>query len=593
MSKNRFNVRNMLDLSNVPIADSMSNNDSARPADISACITNMRFAVGFMSFDSNLVVAASCVIMVQLIFCKDNETIVDTLSIIKNIVYLHWVCRGSLQYACSTQEKLFIMDVSEEKKVELQDIVDQLSALVQSDEDVRQEVAKLKSQFYKTLEQKASEEKARWVEDGGKEEEFVYTPAEEQEFKSLLEQYRVKRNMLAANREAMFEKAFEIKSSILKKLKEIVEHLDEKEINFQEVRQLQQQWKDAGQVAPDKYKDLIKQYQAYMDKFYDYAKINHELRNLDFKKNLEAKTELCEKAEALINMDKVNEAFQQLQKLHAEWKELGPVAPEVREELWQRFKAATDAVNKKHANFYKNKKEQEEENLRKKTELCEKVESIDYKNASTFKQWDDVSEKVKAIQSEWKTLGFAPKKDNNKIYERFRATCDEIFKAKSEFYKAIKARSASNLEQKKELCRQAEELQDSTDWKATTDKMIKLQQEWKKVGPVSGKVSDHVWKRFIAACDHFFEEKNKHFKENGGVKNVLKERDKLIKRYEALAADIKTRENNLGFLNYDPANPNPLVAGMLKNIAKLKQDKENILSKIKEIETTLNSDEEQ
>lgn len=506
---------------------------------------------------------------------------------------MHWACRSSLQYACSTQEKLFIMDVSEEKKVELQDIVDQLSALVQSDEDVRQDVAKLKSQFYKTLEQKASEEKARWVEDGGKEEDFVYNPAEEQEFKSLLEQYRVKRNMLAANREAMFEKAFEIKSSILKKLKEIVEHLDEKEINFQEVRQLQQQWKDAGQVAPDKYKDLIKQYQAYMDKFYDYAKINHELRNLDFKKNLEAKTELCEKAEALINMDRVNEAFQQLQKLHAEWKELGPVAPEVREELWQRFKAATDAVNKKHANFYKNKKEQEEENLRKKTELCEKVEAIDYKNASTFKQWDEVSEKVKAIQSEWKTLGFAPKKDNNKIYERFRATCDEIFKAKSEFYKAIKARSASNLEQKKELCRQAEELQDSTDWKATTDKMIKLQQEWKKVGPVSGKVSDHVWKRFIAACDHFFEEKNKHFKENGGVKNVLKERDKLIKRYEALAADIKTRENNLGFLNYDPANPNPLVADMIKNIAKLKQDKENILSKIKEIETTLNSDEEQ
>lgn len=593
MSKNRFNVRNMLDLSNVPIADSMSNKDSARPADISACITNMRFAVGFMSFDSNLVVAASCVIMVRLIFCKDNETIVDTLSIIKNIVYLHWACRSSLQYACSTQEKLFIMDVSEEKKVELQDIVDQLSALVQSDEDVRQDVAKLKSQFYKTLEQKASEEKARWVEDGGKEEDFVYNPAEEQEFKSLLEQYRVKRNMLAANREAMFEKAFEIKSSILKKLKEIVEHLDEKEINFQEVRQLQQQWKDAGQVAPDKYKDLIKQYQAYMDKFYDYAKINHELRNLDFKKNLEAKTELCEKAEALINMDRVNEAFQQLQKLHAEWKELGPVAPEVREELWQRFKAATDAVNKKHANFYKNKKEQEEENLRKKTELCEKVESIDYRNASTFKQWDEVSEKVKAIQSEWKTLGFAPKKDNNKIYERFRATCDEIFKAKSEFYKAIKARSASNLEQKKELCRQAEELQDSTDWKATTDKMIKLQQEWKKVGPVSGKVSDHVWKRFIAACDHFFEEKNKHFKESGGVKNVLKERDKLIKRYEALAADIKTRENNLGFLNYDPANPNPLVADMIKNIAKLKQDKENILSKIKEIETTLNSDEEQ
>ena len=583
----------MLDLSNVPIADSMSNKDSARPADISACITNMRFAVGFMSFDSNLAVAASCVIMVRLIFCKDNETIVDTLSIIKNIVYLHWACRSSLQYACSTQEKLFIMDVSEEKKVELQDIVDQLSALVQSDEDVRQDVAKLKSQFYKTLEQKASEEKARWVEDGGKEEDFVYNPAEEQEFKSLLEQYRVKRNMLAANREAMFEKAFEIKSSILKKLKEIVEHLDEKEINFQEVRQLQQQWKDAGQVAPDKYKDLIKQYQAYMDKFYDYAKINHELRNLDFKKNLEAKTELCEKAEALINMDRVNEAFQQLQKLHAEWKELGPVAPEVREELWQRFKAATDAVNKKHANFYKNKKEQEEENLRKKTELCEKVEAIDYKNASTFKQWDEVSEKVKAIQSEWKTLGFAPKKDNNKIYERFRATCDEIFKAKSEFYKAIKARSASNLEQKKELCRQAEELQDSTDWKATTDKMIKLQQEWKKVGPVSGKVSDHVWKRFIAACDHFFEEKNKHFKENGGVKNVLKERDKLIKRYEALAADIKTRENNLGFLNYDPANPNPLVADMIKNIAKLKQDKENILSKIKEIETTLNSDEEQ
>lgn len=485
------------------------------------------------------------------------------------------------------------MDVSEEKMASLQEIVDQMSALLQSDDDIRQDVAKLKAQFYKTLEQKSAEMREKWENDGGKPEEFEYDPKEEQDFKALLESYRIKRNMQLANREAMFEKAYSIKSGIVKRLKEIVDNINENDINFQEVRQLQQQWKDAGQVAPDKYKDLIKQYQAYMDKIYDYAKINHELRNYDFKKNLEAKTELCEKAEALVNMEKVNEAFQQLQKLHTEWKELGPVSPELREQLWERFKAATDAVNKKHANFYKNKKEIEEENLRKKTELCVQVEALDYKNASSFKQWDAISDKVKAIQTEWKSLGYAPKKENNKIYERFRSACDEIFKAKSEFYKEIKARSAVNLEQKKELCRQAEELQDSTDWKNTTDKLIKLQQEWKKVGPVSGKVSDHIWKRFISACDHFFEEKNKYFKETGGSKNILKDRDKLIKRYETIAADIKTRENNLGFLNYDPANPNSLVSDMLKNIEKLKQDKEAILSKIKEIEATLHGDEEQ
>lgn len=487
------------------------------------------------------------------------------------------------------------METPEEKVNGLQEIIGQMKGLLDSDGDVRQEVSRLKSQFYKVLESESAALRKAWIDEGKAVEEFFYNPEEEKVFKELLEQFRSKRNEAAAKQEALYAKALEIKSDILKKLGAIVENLNGGEVNFQEVKDLQQQWKDAGQVAPDKYKDLIKQYQLYMDKYYDYAKLNHEMRDYDFKKNFEAKVALCEAAESLAASEKVNEAFQQLQKLHAEWKELGPVAPESREELWQRFKAATDAVNRRHADFYKQKKEQEEENLQKKTLLCEQVEAIEYKTASSFKQWDEISEKVKELQAEWKKLGFAPKKFNNKIYERFRSTCDDIFKAKSEFYKSVKSRSAANLEQKKELCRQAEELKDSTDWKNATDKFVKLQQEWKKIGPVSGKVSDHVWKRFISACDHFFEQKAQHFKNEAasGKGAISREREKLVKRYEALVADIKTRENNLGFLDYDSSNPNPLVEDMKRNIDKMKQDCAKLVERIKSIEESLMKDDEQ
>lgn len=481
------------------------------------------------------------------------------------------------------------MENNEEKPLSLGEIVEKLGQTIESEGDVRQEVTSLKSLFYRTLEAETNEKRRQWVEDGNDAKDFVYTPAEEAEFKETLEKYKIRHNREVAEREAAYERAYALKSDILKKLKELTESLDEGDVNFQEIKKLQQQWKDAGQAAPDKYKELIKEYQACMDKFYDYSKINHELKNYDFKKNLEAKTELCERAEALKDSNKINESFQQLQKLHEEWKELGPVAPEKREEIWQRFKAASDEINHRHADFYKNKKENEEENLQKKTALCEQVEAIDYKSASSFKQWDEISENVKQIQAEWKKLGFAPKKVNGKIYDRFRAACDAIFKAKSEFYKELKARNNENLEKKKELCRQAEELKDSTDWKDTADKMIKLQQEWKKAGPVSGKAADQIWKRFISACDYFFEQRNKNVRgaASQAKSSLAREREKLMKRYDTLSADIKTRENNIGFLDFDEKNPNPLIEGMRENIEKLKKEQEKVLQKIRSIEESM------
>ena len=349
----------------------------------------------------------------------------------------------------------------------------------------------------------------------------------------------------------------------------------------------------AGEVSKNKYNELVKKYQILIEKFYDYVKISNELRDYDLKKNIEAKVALCEAAEKLAEEKQLNAAFQKLQALHSEWRELGPVPREMREEIWNRFKNASDVINKKHAAFYQSKKEEEVENLKKKTALCEAVEAIELAKISSYKEWDKVTEKVFEIQAEWKKIGFAPKKNNTKIYERFRAACDALFEAKSEYYKTAKDKLSANIKAKKELIEQAEALKDSTKWKETTEKLINLQKQWKKIGAVPNKMSDQLWKKFVSACDAFFAAKAKAQEGEKSINVIRKERDKLIRQYEANRATIATRENNIGFLNIGKSKEeNPLVAEMLKNIEKLKADQVELVKKIKALEEKIRNAEE-
>ena len=325
------------------------------------------------------------------------------------------------------------------------------------------------------------------------------------------------------------------------------------------------------------------------------------MRDYDFKKNLEAKERLCEAAEKLLDEPHLNVAFQKLQLLHNEWRELGPVMREHRETLWNRFKTASDLVNKKHANFYQERKSQESENLAKKEALCEAIEAIDLTIARSYKQWDEVTEQVLKWQKEWKKIGFAPKKNNTAIYERFRKACDALFEAKSTFYKQNKELLSANLAKKRELCARAEALKDSTDWQATTQIMVELQKEWKTIGAVPHKVSDAVWKRFVSACDAFFEARKAALKQEKADKkaaqkeakssmSLRKEHDKLMRSYDKIKQEIATRENNISFLSKGSKNSNPLVEQMQQTIQKLKQDQQALYQKIIELEKQLNND---
>ena len=485
-----------------------------------------------------------------------------------------------------------LMEEVQEKIVSLEEIILQTENSLK-EEDPRAEITRLKSLFYRTKEGLMAESKKQWIEAGNEEEAWSFECPEEARFKALLEDYKQNRAMqLKAAAEAE-EKAFEKKKSILDKLSELVENQGDVDKIFPQVRELQQAWKEAGEVSKNKYNELVKKYQILIEKFYDYVKISNELRDYDLKKNIEAKVALCEAAEKLAEEKQLNAAFQKLQALHSEWRELGPVPREMREEIWNRFKNASDVINKKHAAFYQSKKEEEVENLKKKTALCEAVEAIDLAKISSYNEWDKVTEKVFEIQAEWKKIGFDPKKNNTKIYERFRAACDALFEAKSEYYKTAKDKLSANIKAKKELIEQAEALKDSTKWKETTEKLINLQKQWKKIGAVPNKMSDQLWKKFVSACDAFFAAKAKAQEGEKSINVIRKERDKLIRQYEANRATIATRENNIGFLNIGKSKEeNPLVAEMLKNIEKLKADQVELVKKIKALEEKIKNAEE-
>lgn len=367
----------------------------------------------------------------------------------------------------------------------------------------------LKQTFYKTY--KAEQEIARkaFVEGGGTIESYVSTDDSENRFKEIMGSIREKRGSMLAEQEQEKEKNLLKKLAIIDKLKELAEAPEDANRAYNEFKKLQQEWNEIKQVPVAKVNELWKSYQLYAEKFYDIIKLNNEFREYDFKKNLEIKNRLCEAAEKLNEEEDVISAFHQLQKLHQEFRDTGPVTKELREEIWTRFKAASTAVNRRHQQHFEALKEKEQHNLDEKTVICEIVETMEYNTFTTFQDWENKTQEILALQTKWKTIGYAPQKMNVRIFERFRAACDEFFKRKADFFKSIKENMNGNLEKKKALCEQAEALKDSTDWKVTADALSKLQKEWKAIGPVSKKHSDAIWKRFIGACDYFFDQKNK------------------------------------------------------------------------------------
>ncbi|WP_455671444.1 DUF349 domain-containing protein [Phocaeicola sp.] len=411
----------------------------------------------------------------------------------------------------------------------------------------KQELDLLKQTFYKL--HKAEQEAARkaFVEGGGAPEAFVI-PADDSEsrFKDIMGSIKEKRSAMLAEQEKEKENNLQKKLVIIDKLKELSESHEDANKAYNEFKKLQQEWNDIKQVPAAKVNELWKSYQIYAEKFYDLIKLNNEFREYDFKKNLEIKLHLCEAAEKLADEEDVISAFHQLQKLHQEFRDTGPVAKELREEIWARFKTASTAVNRRHQQHFESLKEKEQRNLDEKTVICEIVEAMEYNTFTTFQDWENKTQEILALQAKWKTIGYAPQKMNVKIFERFRAGCDEFFKRKAEFFKSIKENMSGNLEKKKALCEQAEALKDSTDWKTTAEVLSKLQKEWKTVGPVPKKYSDSIWKRFIGACDYFFEQKNKATSSQRSVEQEnMAQKKAIIEKLNAIDAQ-ETPEEDAG-----------------------------------------------
>lgn len=560
------------------------------------------------------------------------------------------------------------------------EILEYIKKLAQSsDIPGKLELDSLKQNFYRIHKAELTQKKAAFVEAGGNPDEFVpEADADEQTFKEWMRIIKEKRAEIMAEQERQKSENLQKKFDILDKIKAMISSPEEANQSYNEFKELQAEWKSITNVPADKVNELWKNYQLYTEQFYDLLKLNHEFREYDFKKNLEIKTRLCETAEKLAEEEDVISAFQQLQALHQEYKETGPVAKELREEIWIRFKNASTVINKKHQQHFEDIKIKEEENLSKKTALCEQIEAINPENLKTFADWEQATQEIIQIQAAWKEIGFAPQKMNVKIFERFRAACDKFFEQKAAFYKQLKENQNHNLELKKQLCEKAESLKESTDWKATGEILTKLQKEWKAIGPVPKKYSESLWKRFIGACDYFFEQKGKAtssahsqehenlekkkgiieqlrnlaveeieevadtvrqlakewnetghvpFKEKDKIyaeyreladklfdainksnakrrinnfKNTLKssaekggnslsrERERLIRAYENMKNEIKTYENNLGFLSFSSKKGNSLVNELNKKVEKLKEELEILKEKIKAIDEEKN-----
>ena len=390
---------------------------------------------------------------------------------------------------------------------------------------------RLRNVFYRLHNDEILKAREAFVAEGGNAEDFV--PAadpDEQEYKRLVASVKEVRAKVAAEAEATRQANLQRKLDIIEEIKQMVAQPEDIDKKYDRFKALQAEWKEIGNIPAEQVTETWKNFHHNVEQFYDLLRINHEMRAYDFKKNLEIKTRLCESAEKLAEDEDVVAAFHALQKLHQEFRETGPVAKEQREEIWNRFKAASTTVNKRHQDFFLGRKQEEEENLAKKTNLCEQVEALNFESLSTMAEWDAMSQLVIGMQNEWKTVGFTPRKQNQAIFERFRTACDRFFTAKAHYFRSLRETLADNLAQKTALCQRAEELKDSTDWSNTTNAFVALQAEWKKIGPVAHKVSDAVWKRFNTACNAFFDRKKEA---NSGVHE--EEQANLTKKLDVIA----------------------------------------------------------
>ena len=435
-------------------------------------------------------------------------------------------------------------DYSKYNQVEL---INALRELIDNadENDIKPEIEVIKSIFYKQRNEKIEQARAEFIEAGGMEEEFV---AEEDPYENdIREQLKrfgqLKKELnkqLDSEKEENLAKKFEI----IEKIKGLINNEESINKTFNEFRDLQREWREIGLVPQSKMKNLWDTYHFHVENFYDYIKINRELRDLDLKKNLELKIELCENAEELMVEPSILKAFNTLQKYHEQWREIGPVPRENKDDVWERFKHITSIINKKHQEFFESKKDEQKKNFEAKTALCEKVEEICNAEIESFRDWDTRSKELVELQKIWRTIGFAPKKDNNRIYDRFRTACDTFFNKKREFYSKNKEIQQNNLQQKIDLCVQAEALMDNTDWKKATQDFINIQKQWKEIGPIPRKHSDIIWKRFRAACDHFFDKKSEHFSDvDSGQIDNLKLKEALITELENFKSTGDVSEN--------------------------------------------------
>lgn len=414
-------------------------------------------------------------------------------------------------------------------------IIDRLKEIVYNGGQAeRSELEHLKMLYYRLHNAEVMAAREKFIADGGTAEDFVpQADAEEENFKAQFSLIRELRNKAAEELEKEKQANLQRKEEIIERIKTLAATPDDADKGYNEVKELQAEWKEIGQVPAEKATELWKNFQLYVEQFYDQLRLNHEMRAYDFKKNLEMKTHLCEAAEKLADVEDVVSAFHQLQKLHQEYREIGPVAKEYREDIWKRFKEASTVINKRHQDHFENLKAQEEENLQKKTALCEKVEALDYADLKTYVSWEEMSKQVLALQAEWKTIGFTPRKVNNEIFERFRTACDRFFQSKTAYFKANRERLSANLAVKTSLIEKAEALKDNTDWGATTNKFVELQKQWKATGPVAHKISDELWKRFNAACNEFFNKKNE------ATAGVRQEENANLEKKKAVIAELE------------------------------------------------------
>jgi len=459
-----------------------------------------------------------------------------------------------------------------------QELADTLALIIDNRPagEIRNDVERIRSYFYKKLRQEADDRKNEFLESGGKIEDYkAWVDPLDYHVRSLLERYREKKKDYSKIQEAEKYENLRKKYDIIDKIKDLVNREESINKTFQEFRNLQNEWHSIGVVPQSSLKDLWENYHHNVELFYDYIKINKELRDLDLKRNLEAKILLCEKAEELLLEPNPINAFKILQEFHDQWREIGPVPPESKNEIWERFREATTQVNKRHHEYFEKQKEDQRKNLEAKIALCEEVEAINLLEIKNFKEFDQKADKVVGLQKIWRTIGYAPKKQNNKVYQRFREACDSFFEKKRNFYADSKEIQQNNLQMKTDLCIQAETLKESTDWKAASDALIKLQKDWKEVGPVPRKQSEKIWKRFRKACDHFFNRKAEHFASlDTSYEDNLKAKQAVIDELENFEAgndvqaafeklkEIQRKWTDIGFV---PFNMKDEITGRYRN----------------------------